>query len=103
MESHETPLQTAKREVFEETGLSDITIFPHVYFDHYYSFFDREGWLINKRVGFFVGEVYDDTVVLQKAELRNFCWKNIESAVRLLTFESDKNILQKAYAHLSKH
>ncbi|HCY21387.1 TPA: hypothetical protein DIC40_06120 [Patescibacteria group bacterium] len=103
MEPQETPLQTAKREVFEETGLTDITVFPNVYFDHYYSFFDREGGLINKRVGFFVGEVYDDTVVLQKAELRNFCWKSVENALRLLTFESDKNILQKAYVHFVKH
>lgn len=96
MEVQETPLQTAKREVFEETGLSDINILPNIYFDHYYSFSDRQGGLINKRVGFFIGEVYHDTVILQKTELKNFCWKNIDKAMHILTFESDRNILNKA-------
>jgi hypothetical protein len=77
--------------------LSNINIVPSVYFDHYYSFYDRQGGLLNKRVGFFVGEVYDNNVVLQKAELKNYCWKDVESAMSLLTFESDKNILNKAY------
>lgn len=97
MEPNETPLQTAKREVFEETWLSDINVIPKLYFDHYYSFSDRKGWLINKRVGFFVGEVYDDAVVLQKEELKDFSWKNIETALNILTFDSDKKILSKAY------
>jgi len=70
---------------------------PNVYFDHYYSFSDRQGGLIHKRVGFFVGEVYDNSIVLQKEELKNYCWKLFEDAIKLLTFESDKNILKKAY------
>lgn len=97
MEPQETPLQTARREVFEETWLSDITVFPHVYFDHYYSFSDRQGGLVHKRVGFFIGEVYSSTIILQKEELKSYCWKGIEDAIKLLTFESDKNILKKAY------
>lgn len=97
MESWETPLQTAKREVFEETWLSDIDVIPNLYFDHYYSFSDRQGGLINKRVGFFVGEVYDDSIVLQKTELKNYCWKTLQDAIKLLTFDSDKNILKKAF------
>ncbi len=97
IESQETPLQAAKREVFEEVWLDQIDVLPNVYFDHYYSFFEKWGVLVNKRVGFFVGEVYDTTVVLQKSELQDFCWKNIDDAMEILTFESDKNILKKAY------
>lgn len=97
MKPQETPLQTAKREVFEETWLSDIEVIPHVYFDHYYSFSDRQGGLVHKRVGFFVGEVYSPTIVLQKEELKNYCWQEVDRALEILTFESDKNILKKAY------
>jgi len=98
MEANETPLQTAKREVLEETWLSNIDIIPNTYFDHYYSFFDKNGGLINKRVGFFVGEIYDDFIVLQTSELKNYYWKDIKSALTILTFQSDKNILEKAYS-----
>jgi bis(5'-nucleosidyl)-tetraphosphatase len=97
MEAGESPLQTARREVAEETWLSDIDVIPNLYFDHYYSFSDRQGGLIHKRVGFFVGEVYDDSIVLQKAELKNYCWKNFQDAMNLLTFESDKSTLGKVY------
>ena len=48
-----------------------------------------------------MGEVYHDTIILQKSELKNYCWKDIESAKRILTFESDKNILTKAYSAIT--
>ena len=95
LESQETPLQAAKREVFEETWLSNIAILPNLYFDHYYSFLFKKWGLIHKRVGFFVGEVYDTHVILQKSELKNFCWKDLPWALHLLTFESDREILRK--------
>ena len=53
------------------------------------------GGLIRKKVGFFVGYVYDDRIVLQKEELRDFCWKELEDANRFLTFDSDKQTLKK--------
>jgi 8-oxo-dGTP pyrophosphatase MutT (NUDIX family) len=90
-------LQTARREVFEETGLSNINVLPNIYFDHYYYFPDRNGGLVHKRVGFFVGEIYDATVVLQKEELKNYSWEGFDDSMKLLTFDSDKNILKKAY------
>ncbi len=97
VEVNETPLQTARREVFEETGLSNINVLPNIYFDHYYYFPDRNGGLVHKRVGFFVGEIYDATVVLQKEELKNYSWEGFDDSMKLLTFDSDKNILKKAY------
>lgn len=72
-----------------------------MYFDHYYSFPDRQGGLVNKRVGFFVGEVYSPTIVLQKEELKSYCWKSFEDAMKLLTFESDRNILNRAYESIN--
>jgi 8-oxo-dGTP pyrophosphatase MutT (NUDIX family) len=101
LESQETPLQAARREVFEETGISSITVLPNAYFDHYYSFFIKR-WLVNKRVGFFVGEVYDTRVSLQKSELKNFCWKDLSWALVTLTFESDKEILRKVWVLIEK-
>lgn len=100
IEDNETPLQSAKREVLEETGILNIKIVPKLYFNHYYSFFDKQGGLIDKRVGFFVWEVYDSLVVLQKAELKDYCWKSFEDSMKILTFESDKKILKKVFLAL---
>lgn len=101
IEHQETPLQTAKRELFEETGISQIHLLSNLCFDNYYSFYSRNGELIQKKVGFFVGEVYDDTVVLQKEELQSFLWVPLIKADIYLTFESDKKILKQAIPYIS--
>lgn len=101
MEHQETPLQTAKRELFEETGISQIHLLSNVCFDNYYSFYSRNGELIQKKVGFFIGEVYDDTVVLQKEELKSFLWVSLSKVDIHLTFESDKKILKQAMSYIS--
>lgn len=94
IENWETPLQTAQRELWEETGIGNVDLDAQHYFEHQYSFASKQGTVIYKKVGFFVGFVYTSEIVLQKEELKSFRWASFQEAYGLLTFLSDKKIIQ---------
>lgn len=96
-EQGETNLQTAKRELAEETGLTDVVIYEQHPLEEQYTFTKRSGKQVDKRVLYFLGQVASDqAVVLQQAEVSNFFWGDAKQTRRLLSFDEGRQLFDQA-------
>lgn len=93
VEGDESELQTAAREILEETGLS-------VKFkDGFRECVEYSPYAnCKKTVVFFLARAGSMDVTAQKEEVKEIYWLPFEEAMAALTFDSDKEILQKADA-----
>ncbi len=94
-EKGETPEQTARRELAEETGITKVDIDTSKKFEEKY-FFRMGGALINKTVTYFLGRVKNNKVKIQEAEIGDYAWLSFDKAIEKATFEETKKILEKA-------
>ena len=112
-EPGESALLTAKRELEEETGIRNYEVLEHPSFVEHYSFvqegnsssvkhysFAKEGEAIEKTVTYFVAFVKSREVVLQVEEVQNSAWVSFEEAVKLITFDGNRQILREVKAYL---
>ncbi|MDP4121329.1 MAG: NUDIX domain-containing protein [Bacillota bacterium] len=91
MEEGEDEVQTALRELKEETGL-DVRIFEGFREISDYCPYGN----IKKRVVFFLAESKDNHVIIQQKEIDNFVWATFDDAKKLCCFENDQRVIQKA-------
>lgn len=101
VEKGETTEETVRREIKEETGLFAIEFIPDFketirYFVHYNS----EKRL--KFVAFFLARTREGTITIS-FEHQGFIWLPYEEAIKKITYSSDKNVLKKAEAFLTKN
>lgn len=96
IEPGETQHETAIRETKEETGL-DISILDGFSCKSEYTIQGK----VEKAVVIFLAESTSRDVVMQEEEIEEFIWTDFSSALGLLRFENDKNILKKAAGFLS--
>tara|TARA_B100001741_G_scaffold298651_1_gene284370 strand:+ start:190 stop:612 length:423 start_codon:yes stop_codon:yes gene_type:complete len=99
VESGEEEIDTALRELKEETNIEDVNIIPS--FKQFINYKIDKGTLsVSKRVIFFLAEtkVWD---VSLSSEHQNFIWLNFEEAIERLTYDNAKNILKKAHIFTS--
>jgi len=100
VEKGETEDQTMRREVREETGLTQISIIPG--FSHGISYFFKRGSeTIFKEVTIFLADARNGTVSLSE-EHTEFEWLPIKEAAEKVTFKNTKEALEKANAFLIK-
>ncbi len=92
-EGNETPLESAKRELFEETGLSVVRLFSEESLVESYEFSSR-GRPIRKTVNYFVAEVAGD-VRIQREELTAGKWVELPKVHDVVTYAQMKALLQK--------
>jgi 8-oxo-dGTP pyrophosphatase MutT (NUDIX family) len=90
--------QTAKRELGEETGISEITLLPGFSAKVFYKF-RHDGILRSKRVDYLLGETKTKEVVLSD-EHKGFGWYVQYNARRRITYENSRNVLVKADRYL---
>lgn len=95
----EEDLETAKREVFEETGLEDIK-FVEGFKEEIKYFFKAQGKTIFKTVVFYLAETKEKNVKISFEHI-GFKWLPYEGALEQLTFNNAKEILKKADDFLS--
>ncbi len=97
VEAGETDLDTAKREVLEETGL-------HI--DVLDGFCERSSYTIQGRIDktvlIFLATTADTKTVIQQSEIENYIWLPYDRCLATLNYENDKAILQKAQAFLTE-
>jgi bis(5'-nucleosidyl)-tetraphosphatase len=98
----EDPLTCAKRELFEETGISDIQIIPDVSFSEEYMF-DRNGVETKKENTFFLCFVDSTMARPQEGEIAECRFVSYQEAMNIFVFENPKRILAEAVAVLSKN
>lgn len=95
VEAGENEIQTAVREVKEETGL-DITLLKG--FRERVEYAPKPG--VMKEVVYFLARAKHDHVVMQEKEIAQTMWVDIEQAERVVTFDNHKNLIRKAKAYM---
>ena len=100
IEKNEDILNTVKREVFEETGLSDVKIIGGFNKTIKY-FFTVQGKTIFKTVVFYLVETKITEVKISE-EHTGYKWLSIGETLKQLTFKNAKDVIKKADNFLSK-
>ncbi len=100
VEKGEDEIQTALRELKEETGIEKINLEEN-FREKIEYFFRRGKELVRKEVIFFLGETQEKKVKIS-FEHEGYKWCDYESALKKLTFQTAKNILKKANKFLEE-
>ena len=91
VEEGETEIETALREIKEETGI-DVIIDPT--FRETVSYFPRKD--TQKVVVYFIGKAKGYEYTKQEEEIADIRWVDVGHANTVLTYENDKTIVNKA-------
>ena len=91
----ETDVETARRELREETGIKEVTVNPKKAFEERYS---KPKWrepnkIIIKTVRYFLGEVTNPKLKLQASEICDAKWVTYAEARKLITFDASRALL----------
>ncbi len=97
VEPRESEVKTAKREVFEETGL-DVEILFGFHEIICYKFRERDT-LVEKKVVYFIGLADNENVKLSY-EHDGYIWLPYDEAVERITYDTSKKVLMKAHLFL---
>lgn len=100
-EEGETPIQTALRELKEETGLTLESYDETSSVSTSYTF-TRQGVSVEKTSTYFIGFVVDRTFTIQHEEVKEAGWFSLSEAREKLTFPDYKILLDDAVACLDK-
>ncbi|MGQ4891536.1 MAG: bis(5'-nucleosyl)-tetraphosphatase [Candidatus Njordarchaeia archaeon] len=100
VERNEKDIDAAKREILEETGLSNLE-FVFGFREKVKFFYRRKGKNIRKEVIYYLARANNKDVKLS-FEHKDFKWLPIKEALKVLTFETSREVLRKAHRYLSK-
>ena len=95
VEGNETEVETALREIKEETYL-DVKL--DTGFREINTYSPKLGTI--KDVVYFIATPTSEKIILQEHEIKEALWLNYDDALKTITNDSDKEILKKAYAYL---
>ena len=97
-ERGENHIDTIRREIKEETGISDVTFIDGFEKEISYNY-TRDNRLISKKVLYRLARTHSKDVVLS-SEHTNFEWDPYEIALKRLTYKKSKEILTEGYKFL---
>jgi 8-oxo-dGTP pyrophosphatase MutT (NUDIX family) len=101
VEEGETEQDTMRREVFEETGIKDISVLVG-FREQINYFYKRAEGLVSKEVIFFLAETRSKIVKIS-FEHDDFKWLPYGEAYKILTFDNSKKLLKKSDEFLKKY
>ena len=102
----ESDLETAKRELQEETGLTDYVMMAEVEFTEHYRFIRPDGIPVRKEVLYFVALVPTDEngdpppIQVQPEEISDFRWCTFDQAIKLLRYKEINHLIRNSEHHL---
>lgn len=94
VEKTEEPIDTARRELFEETGIRSFFLVKDFQEKEEY-FYKKEGKTVHKEVLYFLAETQEEQVTLSQ-EHTDYKWLSFQEAMNLLSFPQAKELLKKA-------
>jgi 8-oxo-dGTP pyrophosphatase MutT (NUDIX family) len=94
----ETLEEAALREVREETGFSARIVSPLGHVEYTYR---ERGASVEKGVHFFLMELEPGAAATPDGELEKIAWLPLEEACRILTFEPERRIVERATQELA--
>lgn len=97
-EPGESEMETARRELREETGIRDVTLYPEPIFEERYT---KAAWsdprqTVAKTVRYFLGIVHDPHVRLQATEVQDYKWATYGEARAIITYDASRRLLEEA-------
>ncbi len=101
-EEGESCLETATRELWEETGISSFRPYPDREFQLQ---FEREypDWILDKTLSFFLAEAEGELPLqLQEGEVIDACWCPAEEVLEKLSYESTRKLFREALESLKE-
>ena len=101
IESGEDDLDTARREIYEETGISDIEFVKGFVSKIEYDF-RRSEKLVHKQVIFYMATTNTRKIILS-SEHDGYAWTEYDTAINQLTYKSAKDLLKKAKKFLAQN
>ncbi|MBC7782623.1 MAG: NUDIX domain-containing protein [Burkholderiales bacterium] len=99
VEAGEDDLTAARRELVEESGITQVKLVPGFAQEISYIFRGRRGGLIQKSVVFFLAEVESDQITLSHEHV-GFAWLNAQTASRRVSYANARSVLTAAIKHL---
>ena len=100
-EKDEKPIDTAKRELFEETGIKDIDIKTNPTFQEKYDF-EQNDILYSKTNTYYLGFVKEMTEGNQLDQIDELRWVKIDEAQNTLTHQSAIDVVNKLSEYLKQ-
>lgn len=100
VEEGEREIETALRELWEETGVRKVRVLPGYREPIRYIYRRPEG-LVSKQVVYFVARVEDPTVKLREVEAKDYRWANYEEARKLLRHANARALLERCHAFIT--
>lgn len=97
VEGNETEVETALREIKEETSLDAVI---DTNFKEVITYSPYEGCI--KDVVFFVGEIVGGNETPQEEEVSSISYLTLEDMLKTLTYDSDKEVVRKANLYLER-
>jgi len=98
IKKNEETAEAVRREVKEETGISDLD-FVSGFKETIHYRYQREGNLINKWVAFLLAETRRTGVSLS-FEHTEFAWLTLKESLKRLSFKNTREVLRKAHGYL---
>lgn len=100
--NNENELETARRELLEETKIIDIQIIEGPFFIERYEA-EHDGITVDKTVKYFLARVPETKVTIDHSEIIGYGWFTYEESLDLVKYESRKNIIREAKEYADKH
>ncbi len=97
-EKHEMEIETARRELFEETGIKDIDLISDkILLEDRYKFSGHKGELIHKVVYYYIAEAGSEEVKVDGEEISAYKWCTLEESLAYLVHPETIILINKAY------
>jgi len=103
-EAGETEMESALRELREETSIANVELVLDWSAEEQYQFKSHiDNATIHKTVKYFLGWVGDSTVRILEEEIQDYRWVTQQEALKLITFPAARKILDQAIDYLKKN
>ena len=97
-EDQETDIQTAIREVMEETGIN-IEILDGFKKSIKYIPFPE----VLKKVIFFIGITEEEKVTIDKDEIEDYMWCSYEEALKMITYKPQRDVMESSLKFIKNY